>query len=377
MVGPQPLRWAALLYLLSMLLSYLAGMLRGLPTKESNAQNFSLLVTVEFLGLILMTADGTPNWARLRTIIRVFVWSATFMSFVGMVQSLLNYDLRQYLLLPGLQIKSELADFALRGDGGLFRVAGTATHYIEFSTVLAMAVPFGIHCTFYAATRTGRILFGAATLLITTAIPVAISRTGVVALGAAVIVMFVLAWNWRMRYNVLLVGGVVVGGLVLVKPGLLGTLRSMFLWIDADPSISGRTDDYASVAYWFAERPMLGRGPGTLIPDLYIILDNQWLLTLVTGGIIGVLALVVLHVTCVSLAWIAMRRSTRPEDRHLCAALISTQVVAVLVGATFDSFSFTTFLFTLGLMSGACGVVWRVTHPARIIRTSTVRHVAD
>ena len=125
----------------------------------------------------------------------------------------------------------------------------------------------------------------------------------------------------------------------------------------------------------FAQRPLLGRGPGTLIPDLYLILDNQWLLTLVTGGIVGVAALVGLHLTCISLAVTAMRRSTKPEDRHLCAALVAAQVVSILVAATFDSLSFTTYSFTLALLSGVCGSVWRFTHPAREVRTSTVKRI--
>jgi O-antigen ligase len=205
----------------------------------------------------------------------------------------------------------------------------------------------------------------------------AISRTGVIALATSMGVMFVLAWNWRFRYNFILLSCAMTGILVVARPGLLGTLRAMFLWADADPSIEGRTEDYAHVATWFAQRPWLGRGPGTLIPDLYMILDNQWLLTLVTGGIIGVAALAFLHITCASLAVLGYRRSQSEEDRHLCAALISTQVVAVLVGATFDSLSFTTFSFTLALLCGACGTVWRLTHPTRTLRTSTVSRLLE
>jgi O-antigen ligase len=151
----------------------------------------------------------------------------------------------------------------------------------------------------------------------------------------------------------------------------------MFLWADADPSIEGRTEDYAHVSAWFAQRPWLGRGPGTLIPDLYMILDNQWLLTLVTGGIVGVFALAVLHITCLILAAMGFSRSRSEEDRHLCAALISTQVLAALVGATFDSLSFTTFSFTLALLCGVCGAVWRLTHPTRTVRTSTVNRLIE
>lgn len=375
MVGPQPVRWACLFYLVATLLSYIAGLLRGLPTLEANGMNFNLLITFEFLGLILMAADGIANWGRLRRVIQVFVFAAAFMAVIGLIQSVFKYDIAQSLTIPGLELKSDLADFQKRGDGNLFRVAGTATHYIEFSTVLAMAVPFGIHLARFAPTKFGRRTFAFLTLIIAAAVPIAISRTGVVALAAAMLVMFLFAWNWRTRYNMLLVMIAVGGALSVLRPGLLGTLKSMFLWVDADPSIEGRTKDYEYVAHWFSQRPWLGRGPGTLIPDLYIILDNQWLYTLVTGGIIGVAALAVLHLTCITTASIALRRARTDEDRHLCAALIATQVLAIVVGGTFDSLGFTTFAFTLAALAGLCGAVWRFTHPARTVRTSTVRRV--
>ena len=376
MVGPQPLRWAALVYMLSILMAYLAGLFRGLPSLEANRQDFTLLVTFEFLGLMLMAADGIRNWARLWTVLRVFVWSAGFMAVIGLIQSLAKIDVTQYFVLPGLHVNAEFIGFEERGFGGQFRVASTATHYIEFGTVMAMAVPFAIHFTRYAQTRNGRILFGIVALMIAAVIPMTISRTGMLALAGGLVVMFVAAWNWRTRYNMLVVAVAMGAGLMAVKPGLLGTLKSMFLAnSETDNSIQGRTDDYEYVSQWFSQRPWLGRGPGTLVPDLYLVLDNQWLLTLVTGGIIGVAALAALHLTCIGLAGTAMRRSSRPADRDICAALISSQVVAILVSATFDSLSFTTFSFTLALMSGLSGAVWRFTHPARTVRTARPRWI--
>jgi polysaccharide biosynthesis protein PslJ len=377
MVGPQPLRWATLFYLVSMLLSYMAGLLRGLPTLEANRQNFTLLITFEFIGLVLMAADGIANWDRLRRVLQVLVWAGAFMAVIGLIQSIFKYDIAQHLILPGLEVKTDLADFQKRGDGGLFRVAGTASHYIEFSTVLAMLVPYGLHFARFSASKGGRRLFAVLTVLMAMAVPVAISRTGVLAIALAMLVMFIAAWNWRIRYNMILISIAVMGAITILRPGLLGTLKSMFLLADEDPSISGRTDDYTMVGHWFSQRPWLGRGPGTLIPDLYIILDNQWLLTLVTCGIIGVLALATLHITAITQSVVALRRSTTDEDRHLCAALLSTQVVAIVVGATFDSFNFTTFAFTLALTTGLSGAVWRFTHPARVIRTSTVKRLFE
>ncbi|MEV4543754.1 O-antigen ligase family protein [Micromonospora echinaurantiaca] len=377
MSGAQPMRWAAFAYLLSFVLSYLAGTIRGLPQVEANGQDFAMIVMIEFLGVVLIAADGVPNWQRFAGVLKMLVWSAGFAAVVGLVQSVTAFDITRYMVLPGLGFHGEAADFAARGDGGLFRVASTTAHYIEFSTVMALAVPFAIHFARFAPSRGGRITSAVLALLITSVIPLTVSRTGVLALAVTIAVVFVLAWSWRTRYHILVFGVATVAGLMLVKPGLLGTLGSLFASAADDPSIQGRTQDYEYVAYWFAQRPWLGRGPGTLIPDLYLILDNQWLGTLVTGGIVGVAAFAGLHITGITLASIGMRRARRPEERDLCAALIAAQVTSMLVSGTFDSLSFTTFSFTLALTCGLSGAAWRLTHPQRRIRTSTVRWLAD
>ena len=118
---------------------------------------------------------------------------------------------------------------------------------------------------------------------------------------------------------------------------------------------------------------MLGRGTGTFIPELYRYLDNQWLGVLVERGVVGVAALAGLHlVTCLVLV-VAYRRSHHAADRHLCAALLSVQALAVVVAFTFDSLAFTTFAATLALMTGLAAAMWRLTHPARLVRTATAR----
>jgi polysaccharide biosynthesis protein PslJ len=371
MVGPQPLRWVSLLFLVSVLLSYMAGSIRGLTSIESNAQDFTVLITIQFLGVIVMAADGIPNWARLNRVLQVLVWVATFMAVVGLMQSLFKFDLTRDLVLPGFQLKGDDIGFADRGDTGQFRVSSTATHYIEFSTCMAMVLPFAIHFARFSDKLIHRRFFMGAVGLIAAAIPIAISRTGIAAV-AIIVVCMLPAWNWRMRYSVLVMGVGLVGALALVRPGLIGTVRAMFADAGTDPSISSRTSDYTYVAHWFGQRPLLGRGPGTLVPDLYIYLDNEWLYQLVTQGLLGLLALAALIVTGIWLAAIALRRSKLPKDRHLCAAIIAGLIASIVVSGTFDSLGFTTFSFTLALMIGISGTLWRFTHPARTVRTSNV-----
>ncbi|HEX6870457.1 MAG TPA: O-antigen ligase family protein [Micromonosporaceae bacterium] len=374
MVGPQPIRWFLGAYLIANLLSYIAGLLRGLPGQEANAQNFAMLQLLEFLGAALIAADGIQNWDRLNRILRVMVWCTGFLALVGILQAVLKFDISTYFVIPGLQLKGGVVGLGLRGDEGQVRVAGTTTHYIEFSAVVAMMVPFAIHVARFAQRKLHRRLAALCGLLAGIANPMSISRTGIIALGLALLVM-VPIWSWRMRYNFMFVAAAGVVATMFIKPGVLGTLKSMFLYVGVDPSIEGRTNDYALVTHFFNQRPWLGRGPRTLLPDPVkdTILDNQWLYTLVTGGIIGVLALLSLHVASITLAAIALRRAKREEDRHLCVALISAQLVAIVVGGTFDSLYYTTFTITLAIFIGLCGAVWRFTHPARTVRTSTVR----
>ncbi|GAA2709485.1 MULTISPECIES: O-antigen ligase family protein [Actinoplanes] len=373
LVGPQPIRWFLGFYLVANLLSYIAGLLRGLPTQEANAQNFAMLQLFEFLGAALIVADGVQNWERLNRLLRVMVYCAGFMAVVGIVQAVLKFDISQYFVIPGLELKGGLAGFSDRGDAGQFRIAGTTTHYIEFSAVVAMMVPFAIHVARFAKTKFQRRAAAVCGFLLAIANPMSISRTGIVALVIALLIM-VPIWSWRMRYTFMYIGVFAIVSIMMVKPGVLGTLKAMFLNVGVDPSIAGRTNDYAMVGHFFDQRPWLGRGPRTLLADPVrdTILDNQWLYTLVTGGMIGVLALLLVHVASITLAVIALRRSKLEEDRHLCAALISAQVVAIVVGGTFDSMYYTTFSITVALFVGLCGVVWRFSHPARTIRTSGV-----
>jgi polysaccharide biosynthesis protein PslJ len=366
LVGPQPIRWALVVYWLSIIISYGVGFLRGLTAMEANSSDRWLISTAAFSGVILTTADGLSNWERFRTVLRIFVWSSAFMALVGLVEAALARDITQYLLLPGLAEKGAAPELQARGAG--LRVASNTTHYIELSAVLATALPFAIHLIRFEAGRRRR-WFLLAAALIGAAIPATISRTGIVAVLIAFLVLMPL-WTWRMRYNALLSCIAIFGTLAAAKPAFAATLIEMFTGFSEDPSITSRTERYELVGYYFAQRPWFGRGTGTWVPPQYQYLDNQWLATALCNGLLGVTALAVLYLTPLTLALLALRRATTPEDKHVCAALISTQLIAMFVSATFDSLWFDTYATTLALTIGLCGAAWRFTHPARQIRTS-------
>jgi O-antigen ligase len=374
MVGPNPLRFAVLAYAVSMLISYAVGFLRGLTVMEANGADRALLSMLCFTGVILVTADGLPNWERLYGVLRVFVWCSAFMAVIGLLQAILKIDITQYLMVPGLQPKGYIPAFEVRGVS--VRVASTTSHYIELSAVMAVALPLAIHFARFSAERWRRRAALISALLIAAAIPATISRTGVVAAAIAIICMLPV-WSWRTRYNVFALGAGLVAVLMVLKPGLLGTIRDLFTGAGEDSSVQARTERYGLVGHYFAQRPWLGRGTGTWIPPQYQILDNEWLTIALNNGLVGVAALGALHITAITLTVLSWRRAAGEEERHLCAALIAAQVGALLVAAFFDSLSFSTYATVLSLMIGVCGTVWRFTHPSRRVRTSTTRWFAE
>jgi len=110
----------------------------------------------------------------------------------------------------------------------------------------------------------------------------------------------------------------------------------------------------------FAERPWLGRGAGTVMPERYILLDNQIYGTLVASGILGLAALVALFLVPYFLARSVRLRAGSEEARHLGQALAAVMPAGLLASATFDSFSFATFVGVTFVVVGAIGALWRL-----------------
>jgi O-antigen ligase len=374
LTGPQPIRWALLVYWASMFISYATGFMRGLTAMEASSADRWLLGTAAMSGAILAIADGVANWDRLRVLLHIMIWCAVFMSAVGLAEAILATPLSQYLVGPGLEEIRPAPQLQVRGGG--LRVAATTSHYIELSATLATVFPFAVHFARFAPTQKQRRNYLLATVVIGAGVAATISRTGLVAIAIAMLFLMPL-WGWRLRYNAIMIGVAVFGVLGAAKPSFAQTLVDMFTGLSSDPSITSRTEDYALVGFYFSQRPWLGRGTGTWVVPQYIYLDNQWLSTALCNGIVGVVALATLFITAMVLAIIALRRVTDPEDKHLCSALISTQVMAIFISLTFDSLWFDTYAITVSVTIGLCAAVWRFTHPARRIRTSTPRWFAQ
>ncbi len=371
--GPQPIRWALLAFTLSMLVSYAVGQLRGLTAMEANGADRALLYLAIFAGVALGAADGIANLERLHLVLKVLVACGMVMAAIGLIQFAFSYDLTSLVSIPGLESKKEVLGFEERGSG--IRVASTATHYIELATVLATILPFAIHEAIFAATRRGRRLAILASVLLGAGVLTTISRSGILAL-AIVLLVLVPTWGWRLRYNILVLATLLAAALTVAKPGLVRTLSRLFDDPSNNPAFTVRQERYPLVWYYVSQRPWLGRGTGTYLAPQYQILDNQWLAFLISNGIVGVIAIATMHITAIAVAMLARKRASTEEMRHLCAVLVSTQVIALAVAATYDSMAFLTYATLVALTIGLCGTVWRLTHTSLQVRTAMPRWFA-
>lgn len=356
--GRQPVRLVTFLLLVATLASYVAGQLRGLvPTEESPA-NAALLVLASGMGILLFTSDAVRDMERLRKVIELLVAGAAFMAVVALLQYYNIFDFAASANFPGLVVHTEnLSEFVIQ-RAGLNRVAGTATHPIELSVVLSMTLPLALNMALFSprAKRTRNwVMF----LLIASVIPLTVSRSGILAASAALLV-YALTMKFRTILNLMPFAFFGVAAMVVLAPGVLGTLRGFLLATGSEPSSEARTDDYPIVYALWQEHPLLGRGPGTYFPELYTVLDNQYLLTLVSTGAVGLLVYIVMLCTGYSLGRRAHRLARDDEQRQLGQALAASVVAAMVSSFTFDAMSFTVMFVVTHLLVGLVGALWRI-----------------
>jgi O-antigen ligase len=369
--GQQPMRWALGLYLATMGVSYIAGEARGMSVLEANQADRTILMAFAGAGVLLAAADGVLTRDRIDYVLRSLCWGSTVMALVALTQFMFRVDLTTHLKLPPLLVfQQDLIGFDERGGGGLVRVAGTAGHFIEFSVLMVIGLVVAIHYARFSTTRRGRQIYGALAMVQAAVIPISLSRTGVLALAAAIL-LFILVWPLRTTFNVLVIGFFLAALIQVGKPGLLGTLRALLFAGENDPSVQGRLEDYAFVAPYIKERPWFGRGIGTWLPELYQLLDNQWLVTLVTTGIVGVAGLALFFLVGIVVAGRVRRFAGSERDRDLAAVLAVTIGVAAVSAFTFDALYFSTYFITVHLLLGLAGALWRLTRADRINRAGT------
>lgn len=356
--GAQPVRTFGLLLLAAMVASYAAAFARPLDGLEASAANRGALAYLGLIGILLLAVDGITDRARLDTLLRRLSFGGAVLATIGLLQ-FIGIDVSGAFDLPLLTDHAGFQEVQIRS--GLRRVAGTTAHPIEFGVVLALVFPIAVHYAVFA--RRLRVLAWLPVLLISMAIPMAVSRSGTLALAITFGAIWV-TWPNRRRVISIVVAVFVASAMRFVIPGLLGTIRSLFTNLGTDDSIAGRTSDYEMVGSFLSKSPIVGRGVGTLLPDRYILLDNQYLGTLIEMGIFGTIVLVGLFVVGFFCARGA-RRGADEETRSLGQALAGSVLATAVTAGTFDLLGFTMVAGLSMLLLGCAGALWRLQRPVR------------
>jgi O-antigen ligase len=315
------------IFALAVLASFVAAMTRSITELEILSADRGLILIVAFAALVVVASQTIVSYERLDTLLRRAVVLGSVVAAIGIAEFYTGLNITNYIHIPGLSPAVNVNTLLSRN--GFNRPSSTATQPIEFGVVMAMLLPFALQQAFDPA-RIGRIRKWAPVLLLFFAIPMSLSRSGIVGLAIALL-WIIPTWPPQRRKPAWVVVVLGIASLKVVAPGLIGTFLEYFGGLsgssNSDVSISTRTADYAAAFRYIAERPLFGRGFSTFLPELYRYTDNTYLLGLVEFGIVGVLAL----------------------------GLIASIMVAVVSSATFDALTFPMFSGLLFLIIGCAG----------------------
>jgi hypothetical protein len=351
----QPVRIATAVFLIAVWSSYAIAHSFGMPADEISPSDSGLIRTLSWAGVVLLANDGITDADRFRILLRRIVTIGGLFAALGVAQFVTGSALIDSLTIPGLVNDSGLS--AVQERGGFTRASATAAHPLEYAVVLSATLPLAL--AFGVGTQGGALRRWWPTFAIAVASVVSVSRSAIIGLAVSVAVLMP-ALGRRARAWLLVGMVVLAAGAYVTVPGLIGTIRGLFLGAGQDDSIKSRTGAFDAALEIADNYGPLGRGFGTFLPKYYI-LDNQLLLLYIEIGAVGLAAF--LGLVCV-----AMVQAQRARRRDLFAghALLSQALTASLVATTvlyafFDAFSFTMAGGTLFLLTGMCGAAANVT----------------
>lgn len=359
----SPMRVALFLYAGIMLLSYAAGHLRPLTELEESGSARQVILLVSLLGVALLSLDGLHSRDRLDTLLKRLLLVASVMAAIGVAQFLTGWDATKYVRLPGLVANQAVVGV---GERSIFnRPWGTAGHPIEFGVVLGALLPIALHYAFAARRGTQQALYWGIVLLMGAGVAMSVSRSGVVALAVA---MTVLAFAWAPRRLVNMGVGAVGFTAVLwaAVPGLIGTIRGMFMNAEIDPSVMARKERVPIVMDYIAEHPWLGHGFGTFSVEEYLLVDNELFVTAISTGLVGLAAFLGLILAGVVIGLLVRMVSEDAGTQHLGQALAASLAGLLVCLYTFDAFHYRIFTAVLFLLLGVVGALWRLERPANL-----------
>jgi len=353
----QPVRFAFVVYFVIVLVSFAAAMLRGQPADQISPAITWVVGLLSSAGVLLVILDGVQTMRDVSRLVRRVGIGVALLAALALVQVVTQ----QYLLdfwgsVPGFT----LGFGGVAERNGQIRASATATHPLELVTTLNAGLSICIAAALTrgfrpAASRAASFWWWAATALIAVVALTGLSRSAMIGFAVAVVAM-IPAIPARYRVQVVAGGAVLVGVLIAAVPGLAGATARLFTGASEDGSTLSRTDALARLTEFMSPSPLIGIGSGTFLPRYYIF-DNQWAITAIEVGVIGVVAFAAILVAAMWSAWDARQRSTWPDARLVGHALAASVLNIALLFAFFDGLAFPITAGLLFVLVGLCGAI--------------------
>ena len=259
-----------------------------------------------------------------------------------------NYFFKVAGAIPGLQVGSPPVSTQ---PGARADITGPTGHGLAVGTMMGMVVPLAMGRLLVARRWSQRALYAVAVALLLIGCVSTQRRT---ALIVPVICLVVLAlYRPRRIVRLLPLGVVLVVVMQLAAPGAISGLRYQFSNTGTDASSQGRSSDYPAVQPDVMSHLLFGRGYGAYDASKYRFLDNQVLGSLITSGLLGLLAYLAL---VLAVFFVGHRLARESGTRGIMGAAVASASVGYLIcNVLFDTLAFRPVTYVLMLLAG-CAV---------------------
>jgi polysaccharide biosynthesis protein PslJ len=340
----------------------------------------ALMFFGSFVLVFYLIISVIRSYEHVRVLVKTLVAGGAVISTFAIVEAQTGFNLFDQLatVIPMLSLKEAIGDVTTRG--GRLRVFGSAQGPIALSAALVMLLPLAFYL---AKTAVRPVPWWIATGLLTLGGLATGSRTSVVMIAViGIVFLWLRPVATRRAMAILLIPAVI--GVHMVLPGTIGSLRASFFpegGLIAEQSTnpgwrgSGRLADVGPTIDEFVEKPLLGQGYGTRITgrgaeSTALILDNQWLKTLVETGAVGTFAFIWLFVRFARTLG-RHARHDHTERGWLITALVASVLAFAVAQFFYDAFAFVqvTFLLYIMLALGSVLVTGQIkasTYPAHL-----------
>ena len=180
----NPVRVAMVIFVFAIGISYVMAAMRPIGATQLNSADAGLILLCGWAGLVVVAGDGVASRDRLDTLVSRLAIGVGLVALLGIVQFASGHSLVDQISLPGF--RNNNGPVGLQDRDGFARVIGTAIHPIELRR-RGQHDASGLRASVLALRPTGgRIQRWGPLLCTAVAVPLAISRSALVAVTVAI-----------------------------------------------------------------------------------------------------------------------------------------------------------------------------------------------